>query len=199
LSNGQLLLAVRLIYPRLALIPLASNFVVSTPEEPDSMQELPLSPTSSSRWRYWLTRMPAVVLATALLAWIPGCPDSSKNNVVSGKVTLGDKPVAGEVIFTGPDNKVASSPILDGKYSIVNPPMGMCKITLKGGLAAGGISVKDAGKAPPDSTKSKEVKMPEEKMATGVPPPKKYENPETSGLTYEVKPGKHEKDIPLSQ
>ncbi len=154
---------------------------------------MPLS-SSSGRTisRVALQRLP-LVLVLLSLAFINGCPGAGAvNDIVSGKVTLNDKPVSGEVIFTGPNNVSASGPALEGSYSVFNPPKGKCVITIKSMGMAGAPATLPSGKDIPV------VKdMPKPGLGTGgVPPPAKYERPD-NGLTFEVKGGKQEFDIKL--
>lgn len=132
--------------------------------------------------------MAALPLATALL-FLAGCGGSKgAKDSVSGKVTLGDQTVAGEVIFTYSDGKEGRSPIgPDGFYSIPTPSKGEAKIAVKGMLGGTGT---------PTSGPKSDMPMPG--AAGGVAPPAKYGRNETSGLTYTVKGGEEKFDIPLT-
>jgi len=135
-----------------------------------------------------------------------GC---SSKGTVSGKVTVNDQPVRrGTVTFTAASDKVWASSVPigeDGSYTIVNAPPGPVKIT-----------VASADSNPRLRTKFKDRKGPaaEDANTDDMPPsvrnrfnpgasagspsvPKRYNDAETSGLTYEVKPGKQEHDIQL--
>ncbi|MBM3979870.1 MAG: hypothetical protein FJ304_06230 [Planctomycetes bacterium] len=106
-------------------------------------------------------------------------------NEVTGKVTLGDKAVSGQVVFVYSDGKELSSPISgDGSYSIPDPPAGSVKVCVRG---MGGAVVPKGTDIPKDAPG----------MGAGVAPPAKYANVATSGLTYDVKAGKQEYNIPL--
>src|SRR5947209_4907406 len=77
-----------------------------------------------------------VLVAAALLA--SGC--GGVRNSVSGKVTLGGRPVAGMVTFVGADGKEATAPVNpDGSYTVVNPPTGQVQVVVKNfpGMAGG--------------------------------------------------------------
>ncbi|MBI2808471.1 MAG: hypothetical protein HYX68_26080 [Planctomycetes bacterium] len=129
------------------------------------------------------------------LLGLSGCT-SGPANAVTGKVTLGDEIVAGEVIFTSSDGKEHKSPIgPDGKYT-VNPPPGSYKVTIKG-FPNMGAKVENKDK---DISKAQDMsKMPTSTMKMGASPPTKYASADTSGLTYEMKAGKHTFDIPLTK
>jgi len=127
-----------------------------------------------------------------------GGGDSSKNEV-TGKVTLGDKPVSGIVSFVYSDNKEISAPTnAEGVYTMINPTAGTVKVAVK--------ALPGATTVAPDAVKGKKDKVdmpgagegPTTTVGGGTPPPPKYGNPATSTLTYEVKAGKHTYDIPLS-
>jgi len=104
---------------------------------------------------------------------------------VTGKVTLDGKAVAGSVIFIGADAKEFNSLLLpDGTYSITDLPAGDYK-----------VAVKSTGGAAP-SSKGTGIDM---AGGTGaVPPPAKYGNVATSGLTFKRATGKQEHNIPLT-
>lgn len=124
----------------------------------------------------------------AALVWTAGCGGGkSKTESVSGKVTLEGKPVSGEITFVCSDGKEIKSPLApDGGYSILNPAKGDAK-----------IGVKSMGSAPPPTagTKADITGMPA--GGAGVPPPAKYGNPASSGLTYPVKGGEETHNIDL--
>ena len=143
-----------------------------------------------------------------LLILSAGC---GSKGTVSGKVTVNDEPVRrGTVTFTASTSTWASSVPIgeDGIYTVINAPPGPVKIT-----------VASADANPRAGSKLKTRKGQEKEEASGgiedMPPsvrnrfnaaaagpggpsvPKKYNKPETSDLTYEVKPGKQQYDIQL--
>jgi len=128
-------------------------------------------------------------LSAFLLTLTLGCGGKTGETVVYGKVTLNGQAVDGSVTFIGSDKKESASPIApDGKYRIINPPLGAVRIVVKGNPKGAGM--KELPKGPgeaPNATGG----------GSGVPPPKKYENPE-NGLTYEVKAGEQEHNIELT-
>jgi hypothetical protein len=138
-------------------------------------------------------------LAAGLVA-LSGC--GSSNGSIKGKVTYKGKDLpSGTVTFLGVKNDVASSPIAsDGTYSIPKVSVGLAKITVSVPVVApvpGGMKMDPAkmkGGADPTG-------------GTGTPPtappvrrvriPDHYQNPETSKLTLDVKPGSQPHDIKL--
>jgi len=137
------------------------------------------------------------VAAVPLFALAFGCGGGGSGggpkNEVNGKVTLGDKPVAGSVVFVHGDGKETTAPIgVDGGYVMDSPP-GPVKVYIKGGAGSSGPAVsapmpKGGAEMPKDSGLS---------TSSSAQPPAKFTSPTTSGLTYEVKSGKQTYDIPL--
>jgi hypothetical protein len=137
-------------------------------------------------------------------ACLPGCPGGGAvSDVVTGKVTLGDKPVSGMVTFIGPDSKRVSGAATDGAYFINNPPKGLCKITVEGmpgaptSIGMTGNNAKDASNPLKDVKDGSLAKTSAPVSGGGVAPPKKYASPD-NGLSFEVKGGKQEHDIKLT-
>ena len=126
-----------------------------------------------------------LVIAGALA----GCgADNGSKEGVSGKVTIGGQPVAGEICFTAPNGNEFKSPLApDGGYEIVKPPKGDAKVTIKPMPAA----------SPPPDGKVKEMPGMPSTGSAGVAPPAKYGKVESSGLTYRVKGGVEKKDFTL--
>jgi len=127
----------------------------------------------------------SLVLLVALLVGAVGCGGGTKEsaNSVSGKVTLGNEKVSGEVVFVGSDNSQKGTPIKpDGTYVIADPPLGKVKVLVKG---MGGPSKMAPPKdAPPMA-------------GSGAEPPAKYGDVKTTDVEVEVKAGKQTIDIPL--
>ena len=142
-----------------------------------------------------------------LLILSAGC---SSKGTVSGKVTVNDQPVRrGTVVFTAAsDNSWASSVPIgeDGGYTIVNAPPGPVKITVASADSnrrLGGKFKDRKGQGAEDASTDDMPQSvrnrfnPGASGPAGPSVPKKYNDTETSGLTYEVKPGKQEHDIQL--
>jgi hypothetical protein len=150
------------------------------------------------------TRFPSCrwVLVLLLLSPLVGCGKGT--GFVTGKVTYQDKPLpSGSVTFYGANGQTDSSSITaEGHYTIPRAPVGPVKVTVVTGLPPAG---------PPPVIKGpggdKPAKHPGEGK-TGAPAgtgsarhhvvlPRKYEDPEQSGLTFTVTGGKQTIDIPL--
>ena len=131
----------------------------------------------------------ALVVAGAGLALAVGAAGcgSPTGGPVSGKVTMGEKTVtSGTVTFTGEKGKIATASIeSDGTYKVLNPPMGLCKVTVR---PAAPILGGQGAKAP-----SLEGGAPK-----AFPIPKQYGSPDTSGLTFTVTSSPGTYDIPLT-
>jgi len=102
------------------------------------------------------------------LIGIIGCGGGGSGNVVTGKVTLGDRPVAGTITFSLKDKTVTAPINPDGTYKIEGVAAGLNQITMKGGVT------KDS-----------------------AAPPKKYATAENGNLKFEVKSGSNIKDFAL--
>jgi hypothetical protein len=117
------------------------------------------------------TRIFLLVIGIGLIGII-GCGGGDGSaNVVTGKVTLGDKPVEGTIVFSGKGKEVVSSSINpDGTYKIEGVATGLNHITIK--------------------------PLPKGMTQQGATPPRKYATAD-GGLTFEVKPGRNIKDCTL--
>src|SRR5690349_8092055 len=77
----------------------------------------------------------AVILALGVLAAaLAGCgTGGSSPDSVTGKGTLNGRPVGGEVVFVGSDNREIAAPIaVDGSYQINTPPKGEARVLVRG-------------------------------------------------------------------
>lgn len=151
-----------------------------------------------------------------------GCDSGLKTEFVEGIVTLEDKPVEGALVTFipasgGTARTAAGTTDARGRYTLT---------TAEGGKSGRGTTEGDykvtVAKRTPDTTKEKQeadearssAQPPSrEEMAAaersrrtaGLPPPflyltpKKYNSPETSGLTATVVKGKNKFDFPLSE
>jgi hypothetical protein len=120
----------------------------------------------------------------AALALCGGCSQPG-SGPVSGKVTLGGKPVTnGAITFHGAEGQTARGKIIDGAYLVEKPPFGECKVTI--------LTVPP----PPPGTgidpDPKTLKPPDY-----LEVPERYGRPQTSPLTVEVTREPQTKDFPL--
>jgi hypothetical protein len=144
-------------------------------------------------------------LMAGLLLVAAGCGSSSGR--VSGKVTYkGTTLHGGTVTYYGPgENAWAKTAHIqdDGSYMIDDVPKGASRIsvetqTVKPNTAAKSMAArmtKGANIPPEMAEHSPMAQASQADKYVAIPP--KYAKPETSGLTYEVKGGKQEHDIPL--
>jgi hypothetical protein len=112
-------------------------------------------------------------------------------------VTVGDKHASGEVIFISSEGNEYKSPLnpQDGSYKISGAPVGTHTVVIKGMGATGLQGAPVGGTKPP-----KDMKMPDmPEIAVGVPPPARYADPKTSGLTIEVTGGDQTQDFTLTE
>ena len=126
----------------------------------------------------------ATLAATVLCA---ADEKAAKTGTISGNVTYQGKPLpAGIITFHTADGKSSVSAQLqaDGTFAAKDVPVGPTRVT---------INTKPAKPKPPAE---KEPQKPEEGPKF-IPIPAKYADPNTSGLAYEVKPGKQTLDLDL--
>lgn len=149
---------------------------------------------------YPLVRYASLALSLSVLVWSAGCSKGAKD-VVTGKVTLAGQKVNGAVTFIGPDKKQVTGGIVNGVYTIENPPKGDNIVLVKGHGDAMPGAAKNLGGAVADPTPDKSggdmMKDNRVKSDLGVPPPPKYASEATSGLKFTVTGGKQTNDITL--
>jgi hypothetical protein len=140
----------------------------------------------------WFRSVPTAILAGLMIALVPGCGKAP--GVVSGKVTYQGKPLAmGTVFIVGSDGLLLTSPIGDdGTYRIENVPPGPAKVGVAspkpptGEQAARAFKGRAPANLPPPPDQAKWIEIPET-----------YLEPNTSGLTADIKPGANTHDIEL--
>jgi hypothetical protein len=126
---------------------------------------------------------------------ISGCGGGGKpSGTVSGTVTYKGEPLPqGRVTFYGPNNQVASALIEEGgKYTATKVPLGEVKVAVDTPPAPSKAAIK-AAKDKRRFERGVPIVLPENTISI----PKKYENPELSGLSLTVKAGSQSYDIPL--
>jgi hypothetical protein len=144
-----------------------------------------------------------------LLILSAGC---GSRGTVSGKVTMKDELLRhGMVTFATPDGTWSQTSGIgeDGRYTIERVPPGPVKISVFGGAVDRKRSKSKFKERMPtaedvgDEDTPQKVRRKAKMGTTGAPPPagpavpKKYNDPETSELTYEVKSGPQEHNIEL--
>jgi hypothetical protein len=139
-------------------------------------------------------RQAAVLIV--VLGVVTGCSEPKGN--IGGKVIFDGSPLpSGKVTFIceGGDKPVLMADIRDGKYELKGLPVGPVKITVATYKPSPKVD-RPPGLGPtrrPDTDDMPPV-SPEKFVAIPV----RYSQAETSGLTYTVKPGDQEYDIPLA-
>jgi hypothetical protein len=147
------------------------------------------------------------------LVLVTGCKSRGS---VSGKVLFKSQPVTGGyVVFSGEKGGGKSAQInpQDGTYSLDDLPTGTYKLAVQphevkvsrsgpGGRAGGGPPKGMFG--PPKDTPLPSGVDPKSFDPTAgagkaVPIPKQYQDPDTSGLTFEVKKGENKHDITVPE
>jgi hypothetical protein len=135
-----------------------------------------------------------VLLALFLISSLAaGC--GKPKGSVSGKVSYKGKPMtAGSVTFTPVDGPAVSGPIdTEGNYRVEKVQVGMNKISVLpgGGMNSDGIAKVSDPRNPKQMMEAFKSKTPTLKL------PKKYNNPEDSELSCDVKIGIQEHNIEL--
>jgi hypothetical protein len=133
-----------------------------------------------------------LAVASLTMAAASGCGPSKAS--ITGTVTYSGQPLpSGTITFASEAGAkpVKAAPITDGKYTITDFIAGPAKVTI---LTTPPPS--SGGRAPPGAP----VIAAPTTAAPGkyVPIPAKYNNPEQSGLSYDVKSGANTKDFPLT-
>jgi len=148
---------------------------------------------------------PALACLALAFALAPsGCGKSTAT--VSGTVKfLSDPLPSGTVVFYGPNNDIVTGSIENGKYTIVNAPLGEVRVAVQvqdpslGTKGAGGPPGAGDGapNLPPGAEEQKHMTKTRPGERKVVPIPPQYMNPDTSGLSLHVKKGKQPFDIDL--
>jgi hypothetical protein len=135
----------------------------------------------------------ALLAAFLICALAPGC--GKPKGVVFGKVIYGGKPLTtGSVTFTPEQGASVHSTIdSEGKYRVEKVPVGRVKISVRvdTGNPEGQNQAPPRPRTPGDMAKF----LAPQSGAPKIPP--RFNDPNKSGLTYDVEPGAHEHDIEL--
>jgi hypothetical protein len=137
----------------------------------------------------------ARVLTTVSLALtvslVAGCGSRTKETAeVSGTVSYKGQPVTAGVVKFFPEagGDPAETPLgPDGTYRATGVPVGPCKVAVE--------TLRFKTMTPPPPGMAKQMGGP---RPVYVPIPEKYERPDSSGLTFDVKKGTSSWDIPLT-
>jgi len=143
------------------------------------------------------------MVAVTMLLSLTGCSRTAPSGSVTGSVRFAGKPVvAGRLalLCEGGSEPVFFADIADGVYRIAKAPVGRAKVTVQAFAAKASNTVSSPmsatalpGAPPPMPTT---ISMPQH----GKPLasfPERYLNPNTSGLTCEIKPGTQSQDFEL--
>jgi hypothetical protein len=150
-------------------------------------------------------RFAALLSLLSCLAWLAGCGGSSAHGKVSGKVLYNDKPVTGGTVTFRPadtaENAVFAQIDANGNYS-ASVPVGPVKIAVNNkDLEPLEIKKSPRPTFPKGTTPATEKEdprvNPQKPPGTYVKIPEKYNQVESSGLTYTVKSKSQNFDIKL--
>jgi len=139
------------------------------------------------------------IAALVVVLALAGCFWTAPTGVVTGTVRFDGKPVAaGRITFLcdGGDKPVFFADITDGAYRIERAPVGGARVTVQTFAAPSstGNVPTPPGAAPP-------LPIPANVPRVGKPIsgfPERYLNPNTSGLTLEIKLGPQTQDFDLT-
>jgi hypothetical protein len=141
-----------------------------------------------------------------IVAALSGCGDSSglpRRYAVSGAITYNNKPLEkGNINFApdGPEGRAAGGTIVDGRYSLTTHDPddgavpGKYKVSVVAKMIdASKVDLKIKGASTEEAKKALATVFPQKVAARAAAAgksliPSKYSSPETSGLTFEVKP-----------
>jgi hypothetical protein len=145
-----------------------------------------------------LNLRPLSVLAASLIVFFVGCSGEAPTAKVSGTIKFNGELISnGTITFHSDDGsgRFASGTIRDGKYVVENAPVGPTKVQISGGFGEN-QALQPRGRSSPEGMKQmaaaamraqgKEVDLPgKTERARSIPV--KYNNPDVSKLTYEVR------------
>jgi len=129
-----------------------------------------------------------VFLVVPVLVGCGGAGGGSKTGTVSGTVTLSGSPFTeGRVSLYSPKASAGAQGTLDNDG----------KFTVDGALPVGEYTVSVLPPSPPDPQPGVAPVLPKSPAQGGIPV--KYRNATTSGLTFQVEPGKNTLDVKMEK
>lgn len=143
-----------------------------------------------------MRRFCGVIVALVVGVILNGCAGGAsgpKTGQVSGTVTYQGKPVSGvTVVFHPSSGPVATGTTDDsGEFQLMTSkpgdgaPVGMCKVTISAPTPVGESDPAAAEKAAAEAAAQSKI-------------PAKYQSPDSSGLTYDVKEGQNDAKFDLT-
>jgi hypothetical protein len=140
--------------------------------------------------RFCIQRSGAAIVILAAAFSALGC--GGGNGHVSGEVKYNGQPLAAGTItflFQDGEKQVMRADVIDGKYTLPPTQTGNAKVTVTA------TAPNTSHGALPTGAPAPAVSVSPEKY---VPIPAKYANPDSSGLTYDVKSGTQTKSFELT-
>jgi hypothetical protein len=135
------------------------------------------------------------------LTFLMGCGGGdAKKATISGKVTYKGAPLAGGTLKLVPTSGGSSYPVYikpDGAFQVTDAPVGNMQVAIES-TGSGTGATTDSTKMAPPAGGGRPVATPA--PSNGPVIPARYNNPKTSGLTWDVKAGRNsEKTFDLTQ
>lgn len=145
-------------------------------------------------------RITAVMAACGALTACAGCGDPTKASA-SGKVTYKGQALTGGQLNLTPSAGGAPVPIFikaDGTFLGTDVPVGQYQVSVDTSGAAGPTSYSTGGVTAPAGAAKANQPQPTGPGTKQVDIPAKYKDPKSSGLSWEIKAGKNDKNFELT-
>jgi hypothetical protein len=143
------------------------------------------------------------LLAVSLALAVCGCGSAgglNRGGSLSGIVTLDGKPLGGgriEIFSEDGKNAVSCQIRPDGSYTLEEPPLGPCKLTVKTSHLKSMPPVSGVRRGSGEGA-SRGIILPQDVGLVYTPIPQKYEDLATTDLTVTVEKGKQTHNITLT-